>query len=210
MYTARPLGSAAQALAVVKFCRHYCCEAHREWARLNLAPAVNKVKNLPGGFIMVEMELLDRKQWVPLYDLRGRDERNARAAALAALEHAYKAGKKRFVHGDARAANCMVRSTGAGSSGSGGSGWEVRFVDFEFAGEEGKGRYPVPLNPAVPWAEGAGFGQLLQHSHDTHLLGKREGPSHLNSRCGRGVQAGPAQSKPSLSSSRPKKQVRSV
>ncbi len=177
LYTATPLGGDVRTRVVVKFARHYGIEAHQEWARLNLAPALHRFKYLPGGFVMVEMELLDPASWMTLYQLSRQDPtraESATAAALAELERAYHEGAKRFVHGDARPANCMVRRSSAGS-GSGSGGWEVRFVDFEFAGEEGKDRYPVPLNPGLPWAQGAGFGQLLHHSHDTHLLALREG-----------------------------------
>jgi hypothetical protein len=51
------------------------------------------------------------------------------------------ASGKRLVHGDTRGPNIMVRASGGG--------YDVRFIDFEFAGYEKEARYPLSLAPAA-------------------------------------------------------------
>ncbi|KXZ47209.1 hypothetical protein GPECTOR_37g215 [Gonium pectorale] len=157
---------------VVKFARFYGVAAHVAWANLGLAPKLFRKEQLPGGICMFEMELLDEAEgWQSLFALAGTpDARSAEAAALQQLKTAHASSQPAFVHGDMRKANCVVRPARASSGSSGSGGWEVRFLDFEFAGVEGVDRYPSPLNPSVPWAPGAEYGLPLDRSHDIHLL----------------------------------------
>ncbi|PNG99878.1 hypothetical protein TSOC_014332 [Tetrabaena socialis] len=166
---------------VVKFARSYGVEAHRAWADHVLAPKVFRHEALPGGYHMVEMELLDEADgWMPLSAVGAAVYDSVEEEALQRLTAAHTSSKPTFVHGDMRPANCMVRHRpardGDGSSSSDGSSgdWDVRFLDFEFAGVEGEGVYPSPLNPNVVWAAGAEYGQPLQRSHDVHLLKQRD------------------------------------
>lgn len=116
---------------------------------------------LPGGWQLVEMEWLPGPEWRQLSDLLGAELDQALAAVRAALESAH--GATGMVHGDVRPPNCLVRCDA-------GSGWHVRFVDFEWAGREGESTYPCFLNPDVPWPEGVGYKNLLQRAHDFQLL----------------------------------------
>ncbi|KAG2486858.1 hypothetical protein HYH03_014541 [Edaphochlamys debaryana] len=112
----------------VKLSRHYCVEAHQKWAGLKLAPALYEAEQLPGGYQLLEMELLG-EGWQSLDALARVDVaagNSAMAAALQALQrahaHAHDDSGRPFVHGDARPTNIMVRRAprGGGAPGSGG------------------------------------------------------------------------------------------
>ena len=71
---------------------------------------------------------------------------------------------------------------------------DVMFIDFDWAGVEGKAHYPPFLNPAVPWPDGVHAGILMQQAHDMQLLkaslcgvvGSRVWPWELNASIGLG------------------------
>ncbi|PNH07961.1 hypothetical protein TSOC_005547 [Tetrabaena socialis] len=156
-------GDCGVVAVVVKLCRKYGLEAHLAWAELDLAPEVRRAELLPGGWQLVEMEWLSEPEWQMLSNLPSGELGEALGAAEKALQTAHAATG--MVHGDVRPPNCLVRrdAEGAGS-------WQVRFVDFEWAGREGQATYPACLNPDVPWPEGVGYGKQLQRAHDFQLL----------------------------------------
>ncbi|KAG2446660.1 hypothetical protein HYH02_008230 [Chlamydomonas schloesseri] len=147
-------------VVAVKLCQSYGLAAHRRWADLGLAPKILRSMPLPGGWLLVEMEWLSASQWQPLSELSGQQLDEARCAVQQALECAHAATG--MVHGDVRPPNCLVRCSKAS--------WEVRFVDFEWAGPEGEATYPACLNPDIPWPEGVGYRKQLQREHDFQLL----------------------------------------
>lgn len=109
------------------------------------------------------MEWLPETEWQQLSALPDEERDEALRTVEAALERAHDATG--MVHGDVRPPNCLVRRD-AKVAGS----WEVRFVDFEWAGREGEATYPAFLNPDIPWPEGVGYGKQLQRAHDSKLL----------------------------------------
>jgi hypothetical protein len=171
-----PPGSdaAAAARVCVKLTQRYAPRVHALWAGAALAPALHACEPLDGGaWCMVIMELLPPPTWRPLPELPPAERGAARAAALAALAAAHalrlpSGGGARCAHGDARGVNVLV-ARAAADSGSG--GWHVRFVDFDWAGEEGADVYPPLMSTAVPWAPGARPGLPMLQAHDAHLLG---------------------------------------
>ena len=51
--------------------------------------------------------------------------------------------------------------------------FEVKLVDLEWAGAEGRTKYPLDMAPpsaGTPWHPTAGPGQPLKKTHDSHLL----------------------------------------
>ncbi|KXZ41258.1 hypothetical protein GPECTOR_599g673 [Gonium pectorale] len=99
-----------------------------------------------------------------------------RTAALKAavqqaltMAHAVDVGEGRVaVHGDCRGPNIMVREERDGGA------FDVRFIDFDWAGVHEVDAYPmVLLTPEIPWHPGVGPGRVLHQAHDTHLV-KRE------------------------------------
>ncbi|KAG2423370.1 hypothetical protein HYH02_015342 [Chlamydomonas schloesseri] len=155
-------GDGSENAVVVKLCRKYGVPAHQAWAGLGLAPQINFVEQLPGGWILIEMEWLPEPEWRQLSDLQqGAELEEALAAVREALECAHT--ETGMVHGDVRPPNCMVRRSSS-------NGWEVRFVDFEWAGDAGQATYPACLNPDIPWPDGVAYGTQLQREHDIKLL----------------------------------------
>ncbi|KAG2428346.1 hypothetical protein HXX76_010492 [Chlamydomonas incerta] len=114
------------------------------------------------------------------------------ASVLVALDRAHavqsaRRGRGRpgravvFAHGDVRPQNILVRPQegggaglggggGGGGGGDGGGGYDVRFIDFEFAGAVGAARYPPFLNMDVVWPAGVEFDAPVLQEHDTTLL----------------------------------------
>lgn len=92
---------------------------HRAWAEQGLAPALYDVQQLPGGLCMVQMEELQRGEgdggWRSIADIPAAERmEQLHAVVVGALQqaHAVEVGAgKRGVHGDARAANVLVRGT---------------------------------------------------------------------------------------------------
>jgi hypothetical protein len=177
LYAATHVPSARR--VCVKFSRHaYGADVHAVWAAAGLAPQLISHARLPGGLHMVVMELLDvASGWRVLRQLpRGAAANAAHGAALAALQRAHAAPLPcggRGAHGDCRAVNVMVRLAPAvPAAGGGGTApeWEVRFVDFDGAGAEGRRLYPPLMSPAVRWPVGALPGEPLKQEHDVALL----------------------------------------
>ncbi|KAG2422317.1 hypothetical protein HXX76_016118 [Chlamydomonas incerta] len=152
--------SGREGVVAVKLCRSYSLAAHQRWADLGLAPKILRSMPLPGGWLLVEMEWLSAPQWRPLSKLSKEELDEAQCAVQQALERAHTATG--MVHGDVRPPNCLMRRDEAS--------WEVRFVDFEWAGPEGEATYPACLNPDIPWPEGVGYRKQLQREHDIKLL----------------------------------------
>jgi hypothetical protein len=169
----------APARVCVKLTQRYAPHVHALWAAAGLAPALHACEPLDGGgpWLCVVMELLSPPTWRPLPELPPAERAAAAAAALAALAAAHAqrlpgggGGGGRCVHGDARGVNVLVAPRAA--AGSAGGGWHVRFVDFDWAGEEGVEVYPPLMSTAVPWAPGARPGMPLLQAHDAHLLAR--------------------------------------
>ena len=86
------------------------------------------------------------------------------------------------MHGDDRDANVMVAfapSTAAGGGASGcqpgassssGSEFSIRFIDFDWAGQDGVDHYPLLMSTYIPWPEGVGDQLVMRQSHDFALL----------------------------------------
>jgi len=160
----------------VKFSRHaYGSGVHAAWAAAGCAPALLSHAQLPGGLHMVVIELLDfASGWQVLCALpRGADRDAAHSAALVALRRAHAQPLPcggRGAHGDCRAVNVMVRRASAPVGDAVDPAWDVRFVDFDGAGVEGRRTYPPLMATAVRWPAGALPGEPLKQEHDLALL----------------------------------------
>jgi hypothetical protein len=96
---------------------HLCLlpQVHELWALEGLTSFLLGCDRLPGGWSLVQQELLDR-EWVTLYELHEQDralyeEAEARAFELLARAHATRLNGKKLVHGDLRGNNIMVSRT---------------------------------------------------------------------------------------------------
>eukprot|EP00877_Chromochloris_zofingiensis_P011045 jgi/Chrzof1/6194/Cz17g15030.t1 len=120
---------------------------------------------------MVVMEdLCEEDDWNMLPILPQELHEAALAAAMAALARAHaiqvtcgNGAVGVAVHGDARGPNTMARQQEDGT-------WDIKFIDFDWAGIEGVDRYPAYLRPRDGWHEGAKAGKLMWQEHDKFLL----------------------------------------
>jgi len=67
-----------------------------------------------------------------------------------------------FVHGDLRDTNVFLDSKSG----------QVKFLDFDWSGEDGKAVYPSFLNPDVFWHSDVKFKGKVKKEHDVHFLEK--------------------------------------
>jgi hypothetical protein len=138
-----------------KFVRRYGKDVHIWCANKGYAPKLLAYEELPGGWFMVVMDLLD-ESWVPLADTEPRPEGlKERLHALISELHQMK-----MVHGDIRATNIMVKN----------SGLELMLVDFDWAGSDGLVTYPRHINKAVGRPEEVEDGQPILPRHDIFML----------------------------------------
>ena len=155
---------------VVKFCmRPFASKAggtgeavHRLWAAAGLAPQLYAVERLPGGIDMVVVEYLDPAAgWVAAGEDQPEESRQALRAAHALGGH---------VHGDMRGTNIMVRKRRPAPGLPSDGGYDVRFIDFDWAGEDGVVRCPTFINPEAGWPPGMKVGVPLTQQLDCQTL----------------------------------------
>jgi hypothetical protein len=156
----------------VKFTpRAYGADVHAAWAAAGLAPALLEHRVLPGGIHMIVMELLRPDQgWRMLAEQDVQQRRLMLPAVLGALRTAHAVPLPSggvAAHGDCRDANVLVRQR---TTLGGGVAFDVRFVDFDWAGRAGAAVYPPLMAPAVEWPSGALPGAPLEQAHDEALL----------------------------------------
>ena len=153
----------------VKFVTRYRPDIHALWAGAGLAPALYACEPLGGDdapWHMVIMELLHPQTWQSLPALQPDARAAARPVAQAALAAAHALrlpSGASCVHGDARDVNVMMSRTPDG-------GWRAAFVDFDWAGEEGRSTYPILMSVGLTWAPGARPGLPMLQANDTQQL----------------------------------------
>ncbi|EFJ06635.1 hypothetical protein SELMODRAFT_448719 [Selaginella moellendorffii] len=158
---------------VIKYCQQdYGADVHRAWGEAGLAPKLLSLKQVGGGWLEVRMEWLPEEDgWKLLYGLPEAD--NLRDEVVSNLAKAHKVEVRKWkggttygVHGDMRDSNVMVKMTNGQL--------EVRFIDFDWAKEEGLpgSLYPSFINhEGVNWSLGVGEGLRMLQEHDKYLLG---------------------------------------
>jgi len=125
-------------LAKVVF-RSYEGDVHTHLATNHMAPLLFGTCDVQGIASVVVMELLG-DGWVTLFDYRENQHRNgipedARRRLLKRIEEILDClGTARMVHGDFRMANMMLKP---------GEEEKAMLIDFDWAGDVGRARYPV-------------------------------------------------------------------
>jgi hypothetical protein len=176
---------ATGARVCIKFApRAYAADVHAAWAAAGLAPELLEHRVLPGGTQMVVMELLlPPDGWCMLRDTGVRAGGGFVAAERAAALHAALAALRRAhalslpcgrcaAHGDCRDVNVMVRrahTPGGGADDDGSGAFEVRFLDFDWAGPADAARYPPYMSNAVMWPNGSTPGALITQGSSNHF-----------------------------------------
>ncbi|GLB38821.1 hypothetical protein LshimejAT787_0506860 [Lyophyllum shimeji] len=151
----------------VKFAHRYSKDAHAFCASIGAAPRLLGFEVIPGGWVMVVMELLG-EDYVDYFDFRHRRDfdRERTRALLDEVNHSltqlHNAG---FVHGDIRDINLMVSKGGEA---------KFRLVDFDWAGRAGEVRYPMNVHAGDDlWRpDGAYDGELITTQHDLEMFGR--------------------------------------
>ncbi|KAI0276001.1 hypothetical protein BC826DRAFT_928480 [Russula brevipes] len=144
---------------VVKFTATYNEEVHKLLAGEGLAPKLYSCSWVIGNLFMVVMERLNG---TPLASLG----RKAHQLAYQDIKNALDVLKmNNFVHGDLRAVNVIiVKDQGRD---------HARLIDFDWAGESGRARYPLTINKASlskEWHGDVKAGGLMETKHDAHAL----------------------------------------
>ncbi|PCH36995.1 hypothetical protein WOLCODRAFT_168126 [Wolfiporia cocos MD-104 SS10] len=134
---------------------------HRFLAEKRFAPTLHGFVRLEGAPVAYVMDHLDG-DWVCLFDLL---KRGSSAPFHQAIWNSLKQvrellDEKGFVHGDLRSSNIMVRIVDGKP--------EVKVIDFDWAGEAGKVRYPAVRNETIGWP-GKAYGLIIA-GHDRELL----------------------------------------
>jgi serine/threonine protein kinase len=145
----------------VKFTTSYSREVHAQCASMGIAPTLRGFEVLPGGWFMVVMDRID-DVFTPSY---------ASESSLTielhnlVLKHLTLLHQARYVHGDLRDTNLMVRKDGQPG---------FMLVDFDWAGEIGEVCYPMNVNtdPELGRPAGAYDGEIIQADHDIDMLRK--------------------------------------
>lgn len=143
----------------IKFVRSYSKDAHAICELMGFAPKLKGFQVVPGGWQMVIMDVVgdgfvhfDQLPHEPRH--RVKDEIKDKLIAL------HQAG---YVHGDIRDTNVMVKKSDT---------MDIMLIDFDWAGEIGKVRYPMNVNigPLLPRPDGAFDGELIKPEHDIDML----------------------------------------
>ena len=151
---------------VVKFVERYGEAAHKLLEEFDAAPrlhyygkaGVNDGDPTYGDLHMVVMEYLDGTTANEAQRL-GQIPPTFLEEVRKILSHLH---ENNFVFGDLRSANIMVTRNK-----------KVKFVDFDWAGEDGASRYPLLMSHRIQWSDGVGEGLvLMKKQHDLDMLNR--------------------------------------
>jgi hypothetical protein len=153
-------GTSAGVDICVKFATRYSKEAHLYCASLGIAPMLQGYETLPGGWLMIVMDRVD-KEYVDL-DKTSVVHTHLCDSLMSKLDSLHKAG---FVHGDLRDANLMVRRDGKEG---------FMLLDFDWSGPIGEACYPMNLNsgPDLWRPHDACDEEKIRADHDTQMARK--------------------------------------
>ncbi|RDX51830.1 hypothetical protein OH76DRAFT_1346295, partial [Lentinus brumalis] len=159
---------------VIKFTSEYNQAAHRLVAQAGFAPALHACVPVCGDVQMVVMDRVHGKMaWCAerKQELLPRTVYDDVKSAIKLLHD------NNLVFGDLRSPNvmCVPKSEPELEGRMG-----AMLVDFDWAGEAGRTRYPAVFNDGLPdfWATGAERCGLMYPEHDLHLLEKFEALCH--------------------------------
>ena len=114
------------------------------------------------------MELLEEPEWV--WGLKIFDKAEQRMVRDKVREHVLALHQQDFVHGDIRPQNVLVKRLDTGH----GHTLSVRLIDFDWAGEVGKAKYPFLVNPDLGFGferpSGVKGGGVITRAHDLAMV----------------------------------------
>lgn len=151
-------------LMLVKYCKRYGDTVHATWAGKGLAPKLYESEKIAGGWVAIEMEYLSPPDWKTVHEwakhLDETKKSELRSAVHNALREAHTCTCEgmEVAHGDMRAPNIMARSVE--------DSFEIKFLDFDWAGAVPSTIYPSFINTDLCWHKDVGTGRPLQQDHD--------------------------------------------
>ncbi|KAG8919999.1 hypothetical protein FRC01_000985 [Tulasnella sp. 417] len=149
--------------AKVKFTPQYCYVAHALLAEKQLAPQLLHFEKLENGWTVVVMAT------IPGPNLESAKLNPVPPRVLSDIKEALVLlHGANLVFGDLRRPNIMLCER---EQSRGGTEQGAMLVDFDWAGEEGKARYPLSLNTEIPWPEGVENAGFLRKEHDDGMFG---------------------------------------
>jgi serine/threonine protein kinase len=147
---------------IVKFTARYNEKVHRLLAEAQLAPKLHFCERVIGDLYMVVMEYVEGKS---VWQLRREKTPIPKVVATKVEKAVNLLHEHDIVFGDLRCNNVLVVGSGADA--------RAVLVDFDWAGEQGKGRYPATLNPDIvgdTWHVGVLPYHIMHKDHDLWLL----------------------------------------
>ncbi|KAL5468668.1 hypothetical protein EMCRGX_G029768 [Ephydatia muelleri] len=134
---------------IVKFTNTYGDEVHKCMAESGFAPQLIAVHDLPPNWKVVIMDELQNRMDI------GKDKYAVVRAAIKILH------ENGYVHGDLRLSN-MFSCTNTES--------RIAVIDYDWAGKANEAKYPLWMNPACNWPQGASCGGIITVDHDNYWI----------------------------------------
>ena len=152
---------------LVKFVRTYSKDAHLASAAKDGAPTLlGYCDILSCGWSVVVMEFLEEPEWVSGLEIIENAQQHMVRDEVR--EHVLALHQQGFVHGDVRPQNIIVKLPEHGHA------LCVRLVDFDWAGETNKAKYPFLMNPDLGYGfrpSGVKGGGIITVEHDLAMVG---------------------------------------
>ena len=155
---------------VVKFVERYGETAHRLLADNGLAPELlycgsPHLQDKDPSYNSISMVVMEFVRGETL----DKSEMSKEAAGVvrSEVERAIKLLHRHgLVFGDLRAPNVMITTMDYKN----GQGNDVKLIDFDWAGEEGRAKYPCLISPGIHWPPGVAPLANLEINHDLQML----------------------------------------
>ena len=162
MYRAKTVGDNPKDI-VVKFVTSYGVDTHWEMALASLAPKLLYYGQIDvewgvlsyGDLHMVVMEHVDGLTLNKALEL-GKVPQNFQSNLCKVFQHLHDAG---YVYGDLRQPNVMITREG-----------KVQLIDFDWAGRDGKVKYPIAILTSIDWPAGVQGLTFIHKEHDNAML----------------------------------------
>ena len=148
---------------VVKFTLTYNSTVQQYLHSHGMAPQLIVEAELNAGWKVIVMEYIEGKT---LHECRCTLRDPQKDAIRKKLKEAIQSMRdKKYVHGDLRQPNIMIKNSETGSDSP-----TPIIVDFDWAGIEGVAKYPLNLNQVVDWPSDAKSGLNILNSHDIYMV----------------------------------------
>ena len=148
---------------VVKFTLTYNSTVQQHLYSCGMAPRLIDETELRAGWKVIVMEYIEGKS---LHECSCTLTDPQKDAIIKKLKEAVQGMQgKKYVHGDLRLPNIMIKDSETDSDSP-----TPIIIDFDWAGIEGVAKYPLNLNQVVDWPSDAKSGLNILNSHDMYMV----------------------------------------